>query len=103
MDPKQFGELVEVVKKQVDESVAIAVPKHVNGHIKDLTQKVDGYIKEDIQWKQEDKKWKDSAQPSVNLGTKVINFTDVLKWILVTGASIAGFILAIKTINGLFK
>lgn len=103
MDPQQFEKVLEVIKVEVNQGTEVAVKKHVNGHIKALTERVDTYIKEDTEWKKDDKEWKDKAQPSVNLGSKVITFTDAMKWILLTGASIAGFILAIQTINGLFK
>lgn len=103
MTPEQFKEILSIVEKRIDDSTETAVKKHVNGHIKELSKKVDDYIEEDIKWKAEDKRWKDNAQPSVSLGSKVITFTDAMKWILLTGASIAGFIMAIKTIDGLFK
>lgn len=90
-------------KKEIQETVKATIETTVNGKIKNIDQKLDDYITIDTQWKKEDKAWKDTAQPSVNLGLSTINWWNAMRWILLTGASLAGFILAIKTITGLFK
>ena len=103
MTPEQFNKYLQETKKHLEETVSIAIEKNVNGKIRNLDTKVTDYIKEDVEWKKKDTEWKANAQPSVSLGSKVISFTDGLKYILATGVALAGFILAIKTITGLFK
>lgn len=103
MTPDDFLKLHKAVTDALNETVKESIEKNVNGKIRNLDSKIDDYIKQDIRWKEEDKRWKDNAQPSVSLGSKVITFTDAMKWILLTGASIAGFIMAIRTIDGLFR
>jgi len=103
MTPDEFLKLHRAVADELKETVKESIEKNVNGKIRNLDTKIDNYIVEDTQWKKDDKKWKDTAQPVVNLGMSTINFWNVMRWILLTGASLAGFILAIRTINGLFK
>lgn len=103
MSPEQFVEIMEEIKKQIKHTTETAVEVHVNGKVKALVKQVEEYIAKDEQWKKEDKTWKEGAQPVVNLGMNTINFWNVMRWILLTGASLAGFLLAIRTINGLFK
>lgn len=103
MSPDDFLKLHRAVTDELKNTVKESIEQNVNGKIRNLDTKIDEYITKDILWKEQDKKWKESAQPSVSLGAKVITFTDAMKWILLTGASIAGFIMAIKTIDGLFK
>lgn len=97
------GPLIEALKEPIDASIDKSVNKYVNGKINKLSEKVDGYITEDIQWKKDDKAWKDNAQPTVTLGSRVITGSLIFKWILITGASIGGFLAAINVIKNFFN
>ncbi len=102
MDAEQFKQIMAAVTTQVDASTKEAVKIHVNGHIRDLTKRLDDYIVADTQWKKDDKEWKDGAQPAVTLGNKVITGSGIMKWILITGASFGSFLAAIKVMKELF-
>lgn len=100
---KLHEELSTKIMEKVESSVESSVDKYVNGKINKLTEKVDNYIREDTTWKKEDQKWKETAQPSVNLGISAINLSKMIKWIVGIGIGLAGFIGAINVINTLFQ
>lgn len=56
--PKWLKLFLNSHKKAVKEAIQV----HVNGKIDDMDRKLGDYIKVDIEWKKEDKEWKDNAQ-----------------------------------------
>lgn len=103
MQPDQFIQLQKALEERLEKSVTITMEKNFNGKMRDLSKKVDDYIDADTRWKERDLEWKTAAQPSVTLGTNAINFWNVLKWFLISGATFAGFIMAVQTIKEVIK
>lgn len=84
-------------------AVADQIKVTVNGKVDALKTELQGYVIADTAWKEVDKKWKEDAQPSINLGKN-------LKWggmfiasVVAVGAGltgiIVGFIEIIKAIK----
>lgn len=103
MSPDDFKTIMGVIDSSIKESVAIAIEKHVNGKIRNLDTKIDEYIKQDVEWKKDDKAWKDNAQPTINLGSGAINWWNFTKWIFTSAGIVAAFFLAIQAIKESIK
>lgn len=92
MSPEQFLQLKTIIDAQIETSTE----KHVNGKIRALDKKIDDYIATDTAWKKEDERWKENAQPTVDLGQDALGFGRVFKWILGTGVAVWAFIKIFK-------
>lgn len=99
MTPEQFDRFLKSQKEQLELSVATAIEKNVNGKIRNLDKKLDDYITVDTTWKVIDKKWKEDAQPTIDLGNNVRGFNKVLLYLLGLVASIGGVFAFIKLVK----
>lgn len=79
--------------KEIQNAVGKAIQTHVNGKIDKLTVKVDAYIADDLQWKQQ-------AEPVIKMGENVQGFGKVSLYIVGFVAAVAG---AFISITNLFK
>lgn len=96
---KLHNELGEKLSRDLTKQTRETIDITVNGKINRLDQKIDLYIAQDTQWKEDDRKWKETAQPSVDLGLNAISFWKVVKWILFAGAALGGFLAALEVIK----
>ena len=53
---------------------------------------VDDYIAQDIQWKAVDKAWKETAQPTVDLGKDALGFGRIVKWIIIPALGLLAYL-----------
>lgn len=74
--------------KEIQEAVGIAIKVHVNGKIDRMNDKIDAYIKSDMEWKEK-------AQPVLDMGNNVQGFGKVSLYIIGFIASVAGAIAVI--------
>lgn len=88
MSPEQFEKFSAMQNQILKEGIEL----HVNGKIRNLTKTVDDYIAQDIQWKLIDKAWKETAQPTVDLGKDALGFGRVVKWILLPALGLLAYL-----------
>lgn len=81
MNDQQFQQFLEIMDKRLE----IGIETNVNGKIKNLTAKLDEYIKDDNEWKAQ-------ALPAIELGKNAIGFGKALSWILGIGLAVLGVI-----------
>ena len=89
MDAKDLQELKDHITHHTDISVGKSIEIHVNGKIRALTDRFDAYVKEDTKWKEE-------AQPAIELGKNIKSFGIVTISIL---GAIAAFGAAFSVIK----
>ena len=92
----QLAQFQVQLQSGIEKQIAESIEKNVNGKIRNLDKKIEDYIHEDIAWKEKDALWKQTAQPTVDLGTNAIGFWKVSKWISLVLVTIASTVAAVK-------
>lgn len=77
MTPEQYQQLQETIKETVENAVRATV----NGKIDRMNTKLDTYIKEDNEWKEQ-------AQPTIEMGNNVRGFGKVTVYLLGVAAAL---------------
>lgn len=85
MEPEQFIQLQNSMISVLESTIE----KTVNGKIRNLDKKIDDYITVDKEWKKEDEKWKNAAQPGIDLGKDALSFGKVMGYIFKGAAGAA--------------
>lgn len=88
---KETSGLVDDIIKRIEPAVEKSIDKYVNGRISVISQKLDDYIISDL-------KWKETADPVIEMGQNVSGFGKVSLYILGFLAAVAGAILAFTSI-----
>ncbi len=72
MEDKDLQKIIIALQDTID--------KKVNGKIINLDKKLDDYIKHDMDWKEEDKVWKETVQPVVDAYQTVNSVGTFVQW-----------------------
>ena len=101
MSPEEY----KTLEKALTDAVQAQVKVTVNGKIDKLTTivnetstVVNKHIAADTLWKSEDKTWKETAQPVITNGNKIIGFWSVIGWI---SGSVVGIAIIMGTVVGI--
>lgn len=85
MTKEQEARLNKVIAESIEKNVSVSVEKTVNGKIKAIDAKLDTYIREDNEWKED-------VRPTIDGMKRLQNASDVglglLKFIVVMGAAV---------------
>lgn len=93
---KETSGLVDDILKKQDKYIGEAIEKHVNGKIRKLTEEFQNHREEDILWKKEDRQWKETAFPIIEMGKNMQGFGKVTLYLVGFAASIGGLFLMLE-------
>jgi low affinity Fe/Cu permease len=105
MNPKQFTELQNTIIQSIDENIDTSVEKYVNGKIHRLDEKIDDYIKSDIEhrneYKRETLEWRERIEKKVEPLDNLNGFKKTVTGVVVFLSSIGALtLIIIKLLNG---
>lgn len=80
--------LVDHILRKMDDKIKITIKETVNGKIDRLHDKLDGYIREDTDWKTK-------AEPVIKMGENVAGFGKVSLYVLGFIASVTGAVIGL--------
>lgn len=105
MNPKQFTELQNTIIQSIDKNIDTSVEKYVNGKIRRLDEKIDDYIKSDIEhrneYKRETLEWRERIEKKVEPLDNLTGFSKTSLYLLGFLGSVGGIVLiALKLLHG---
>lgn len=105
MKPEQFAELQKTILTKIDTTVDKSIEKYVNGKIRNLSEKVDDYIKNDLEhreiYKAETLEWREKIDKKVEPLDNLIGWSKTSLYFLGFLASVGGVVLIIlKLLHG---
>lgn len=92
MTPEQYAQFEETMRATVQQATADAVRITVNGKIDRLDTKLEAYIKED-------NAWKESAQPTIDMGNNARGFGIIFMKIVGVLAAIGAVYLMMRDLT----
>ncbi len=108
MKPEQFEDLQKTILNKIDSTVESSIEKYVNGKIRRLDEKLDNYIKTDIEHRiierEATKEWRENADNKLNVVSRLQGFSDValysLGFIAAIGGAFGAILAVIKLVTG---
>lgn len=105
-DREHFDELIlKAVQSGKQETSGLVA--YINKQHYDFNQKLDDYIKDDMEWKKQTQKddieWKREAQPVIDMGKSIAGFSKISKIIIGVGVAIGSLYGGITWLGHIIK